>query len=127
MLHTDAFNKSNKRKMTKADYIKNTRLPGVAPEVLDVRRSDYARQFFADLLLQCFYDNIVFAPFIFMDDPLDVNGQRRLAANTSQSSVWPSTSSLVEYPLQSPIAYNRTSKVDPYHLIVNVRISLFGV
>lgn len=37
MLHTDAFNKSNKRKMTKADYVKNTRLPGVAPEVLDVR------------------------------------------------------------------------------------------
>ena len=36
MLHTDAFNKSNKRKMTKADYIKNTRLPGIAPEVLDV-------------------------------------------------------------------------------------------
>ena len=37
MLHTDAFNKSNKRKMTKQDYVKNTRLPGVAPEVLDVR------------------------------------------------------------------------------------------
>jgi Sec7-like guanine-nucleotide exchange factor len=36
MLHTDAFNKSNKRKMTKADYIKNTRLPGVPPDVLDV-------------------------------------------------------------------------------------------
>lgn len=36
MLHTDAFNKSNKRKMTKPDYIKNTRLPGVAPEVLEV-------------------------------------------------------------------------------------------
>ena len=39
MLHTDAFNKSNKRKMTKQDYIKNTRLPGVAPEVLDVSPS----------------------------------------------------------------------------------------
>lgn len=38
MLHTDAFNKSNKRKMTKPDYVKNTRLPGVAPEVLDVSR-----------------------------------------------------------------------------------------
>jgi hypothetical protein len=36
MLHTDAFNKSNKNKMNKADYVKNTRLPGVAPEVLDV-------------------------------------------------------------------------------------------
>ena len=37
MLHTDAFNKSNKKKMTKADYVKNTRLTGVPPEVLDVR------------------------------------------------------------------------------------------
>jgi Sec7-like guanine-nucleotide exchange factor len=37
MLHTDAFNKSNKRKMTKADYRKNTGLPGIASEVLDVR------------------------------------------------------------------------------------------
>lgn len=36
MLHTDVFNPSNKRKMTKQDYIKNTRLPGVPIEVLDV-------------------------------------------------------------------------------------------
>lgn len=36
MLHTDAFNPSNKRKMSKADYIKNTKLPGVPTEVLDV-------------------------------------------------------------------------------------------
>jgi Sec7-like guanine-nucleotide exchange factor len=36
MLHTDAFNKSNKRKMTKADYIKNTQLAGIYPEVLEV-------------------------------------------------------------------------------------------
>lgn len=59
MLHTDAFNKSNKRKMTKADYVRNTRLPGVPSEVLD-----------------CFFDNITFAPFIFIEDPVDVNGQR---------------------------------------------------
>ena len=37
MLHTDAFNPSNKRKMTKSDYIKNTKLPGIPTEVLDVR------------------------------------------------------------------------------------------
>lgn len=36
MLHTDAFNPSNKRKMTKSDYIKNTKLPGIATEVLEV-------------------------------------------------------------------------------------------
>ncbi|KAJ7900023.1 hypothetical protein B0H14DRAFT_2671934 [Mycena olivaceomarginata] len=57
MLHTDAFNKSNKRKMTKADYIKNTRLPGVPPEVLD-----------------CFFDNIVVTPFIFrVGNPLSAS------------------------------------------------------
>lgn len=37
MLHTDAFNKSNKNKMTKADYARNTRLDGVNRLVLDVR------------------------------------------------------------------------------------------
>jgi len=36
MLHTDAFNKSNRRKMTKADYVKNTSLPGVETEILEV-------------------------------------------------------------------------------------------
>ena len=36
MLHTDAFNRHNKHKMTKPDYIKNTRLPDLPPEVLDV-------------------------------------------------------------------------------------------
>ena len=36
MLHTDAFNKSNKNKMTKADYVKNTKLPGIPPEILEV-------------------------------------------------------------------------------------------
>ncbi|CAJ0921985.1 17896_t:CDS:10 [Entrophospora sp. SA101] len=35
MLHTDAFNKSVKRKMTKEDFIKNTRIDGVAPEILE--------------------------------------------------------------------------------------------
>jgi hypothetical protein len=51
MLHTDAFNKSNKRKMTKADYVKNTRLPGVPPEVLDVCRLTYINVHFPDHLL----------------------------------------------------------------------------
>lgn len=36
MLHTDAFNPSNKIKMTKADYIKNTSLAGLPSEVLGV-------------------------------------------------------------------------------------------
>lgn len=51
MLHTDAFNRHNKNKMTKADYVRNTRLDGV-PETT----------------LEAFYDNITFTPFVFIED-----------------------------------------------------------
>lgn len=37
MLSTDQFNPSNKSKMSKADYVRNTRLDDVAPEILEVR------------------------------------------------------------------------------------------
>ncbi|KAF8649855.1 hypothetical protein AX16_005618 [Volvariella volvacea WC 439] len=100
MLHTDAFNKSNKRKMTKADYIKNTRLPGISPEVLD-----------------CFYDNIVFAPFIFIEDPVDVNGQRGLTTESNSSrNISPASSPSVG---QTNSLLAKGNKVDPYHLIAN--------
>jgi hypothetical protein len=36
MLHTDAFNRHNKNKMSKSDYVRNTRLDGVSPLVLEV-------------------------------------------------------------------------------------------
>ena len=38
MLHTDVFNSNNKNKMSKADYVKNTRLDGVPQIVLEVRK-----------------------------------------------------------------------------------------
>ncbi|KAI0778081.1 hypothetical protein BD413DRAFT_608746 [Trametes elegans] len=101
MLHTDAFNKSNKRKMTKPDYIKNTRLPGVAPEVLD-----------------CFYDNIVFAPFIFIEDPLDVNGQRGLvpdAISRRMSTINASSPGGING--SSSTLLGKGNKIDPYFLI----------
>ncbi|KAH9937596.1 uncharacterized protein B0H18DRAFT_1100723 [Fomitopsis serialis] len=97
MLHTDAFNKHNKRKMTKADYMKNTRLPGVPPEVLD-----------------CFYDNIVFAPFIFIEDSGDHGHRNTLPdpVNARRMSVYnvpptPGSSTLL----------GKGNKIDPYYLI----------
>ncbi|KAK0465410.1 uncharacterized protein EV420DRAFT_1514239 [Desarmillaria tabescens] len=99
MLHTDAFNKSNKRKMTKADYVKNTRLPGVSSEVLD-----------------CFYDNIVFAPFIFVEDPLDINGQRGFVSEGSRINL--SVSGTSPNGSGSGIL-GKGNKVDPYYLISN--------
>ncbi|KAF9229474.1 hypothetical protein BS17DRAFT_723271 [Gyrodon lividus] len=97
MLHTDAFNKSNRRKMTKADYMKNTTLPGMIPEVLD-----------------CFYDNIVFAPFVFIEDPLEPNSN--IEGNLSR----PLTSSGLPSPMvQSRNMLLTRSKIDPYYLITN--------
>ncbi|KZT21638.1 hypothetical protein NEOLEDRAFT_1073097 [Neolentinus lepideus HHB14362 ss-1] len=103
MLHTDAFNKSNKKKMTKADYIKNTRLPGVPPEVLD-----------------CFYDNIVFAPFIFIEDPLDINGQRGVLTEGSPSRRG-TVAALGSCPANasSTNLLGRGTKIDPYYLITH--------
>lgn len=37
MLHTDVYNRNNRHKMTRADYVRNTRLDGVSPAVLEVR------------------------------------------------------------------------------------------
>ncbi|KAL1690360.1 hypothetical protein GGG16DRAFT_92381 [Schizophyllum commune] len=104
MLHTDAFNKSNKRKMTKPDYIRNTRLPGVAPEVLD-----------------CFYDNIVFAPFIFIEDPVDVNGQRsvipEVPSSRTLSSLANSAAAATANNGSGSMFSGKASRVDPYYLI----------
>ncbi|KAG2117770.1 uncharacterized protein F5147DRAFT_668594 [Suillus discolor] len=95
MLHTDAFNKSNKRKMSKVDYQKNTAISGIIPEVLD-----------------CFYDNIVFAPFIFIEDPMD---PPRPSIDGSLSRP---TSTIVP---MTPIGGTLLSrpKIDPYYLITN--------
>ncbi|CAE6537533.1 unnamed protein product [Rhizoctonia solani] len=92
MLHTDAFNKSNKNKMTKPDYVKNTRMPGLPSEVLDY-----------------FFDNIVFAPFIFIEDATDVNGQRGFV---DRGSVTP-----VSNPNSSGTLLSTRTKIDPYYII----------
>ena len=59
MLHTDAFNKNNKYKMQKADYIRNTR-----------------GQYVSEDILACFYDNICYTPFIHVEDDFDVHSER---------------------------------------------------
>ncbi|KAF2862468.1 hypothetical protein K470DRAFT_256098 [Piedraia hortae CBS 480.64] len=55
MLHTDVFNKNNKRKMQKLDYIKNT-----------------SGQHVADEILACFYDNICYTPFVHCEEDADL-------------------------------------------------------
>ncbi|KAF9015320.1 hypothetical protein BDQ17DRAFT_1269079 [Cyathus striatus] len=101
MLHTDAFNKSNKHKMSKADYVKNTLLPGIAQEVLEY-----------------LYDNIVFAPFIFIEEPLESNGHSS-ASSASENRLSISTTTPISAVPGGNSLLSRANKVDPYYLIGN--------
>ena len=97
ILHTDVFNKNNKHKMTKSDYTKNARGQGVAEEILE-----------------CFYDNISYTPFIHVEDDVDIHGERIIAPKSRKSI----------FPIPSADSLKRPSRepVDPYTLILDNRL-----
>ncbi|KAL9029076.1 MAG: hypothetical protein Q9196_002639 [Gyalolechia fulgens] len=97
ILHTDVFNKNNKHKMQKLDYTKNARGTGVADEILE-----------------CFYDNILYTPFIHVDDDLDINGER-IVAHGSKKNLFPR-------PSTDLIRRKANEPVDPYTLILDGRL-----
>lgn len=70
MLHTDVYNRSNKQKMTKAEYVRNTRLEGVSPAVLEVRHPHlYVRFTWTQVLLsKVFHENTCHSEFVFAGD-----------------------------------------------------------
>lgn len=95
ILHTDVFNKNNKRKMQKHDYVRNTRGEGLAEEILE-----------------CFYDNISYTPFIHVEDEIN-HGVRRLAPKTRSPLFKVSSSdNLAKGPL------------DPYALILEGKLHI---
>lgn len=99
MLHTDAFNKNNKRKMQKADYIKNTRGQDVSEDVL-----------------ACFYDNICYTPFIHFDeDDFDASSERLAAAKSKKTKL----KGAAQDPSKKP-----NGPVDPYSLIIDSRLDV---
>lgn len=97
ILHTDVFNKNNKNKMQKQDYTKNARDQGVADEILE-----------------CFYDNIAYTPFIHLDGEQDLSNEK-MAARKLKKTMFarPSTDSLGR-PSREP--------VDPYTIILDDRM-----
>ncbi|EMS19609.1 ARF guanyl-nucleotide exchange factor [Rhodotorula toruloides NP11] len=118
MLNTDHFNPNAKSKMTKADYIKNTRIDGVAPEILEY-----------------LYDQITLAPFIFVDDGMPGAGFLGPSTSTASllgGSIGPSGSSASvasSAAANSGLFTNNASKgkVDPYHLIATNQTRRFRV
>ncbi|EEP75934.1 predicted protein [Uncinocarpus reesii 1704] len=96
ILHTDVFNKNNKRKMQKQDYVRNTRGEGLAEEILE-----------------CFYDNICYTPFIHVEDEVNL-GVRRLGPK--------SRSPLFKVAGSDHISRASRDPVDPYTLILEGKL-----
>ncbi|KAJ6164129.1 hypothetical protein N7470_002801 [Penicillium chermesinum] len=94
ILHTDVFNKNNKRKMQKPDYVKNTRGEGIADDILE-----------------CFYENVSYTPFIHVED---ANIRDRHLAKPKRA-LFKSTSS-------EHLARATREPVDPYALIMDGKL-----
>lgn len=97
ILHTDVFNKNNRHKMQKSDYTKNAQGQGVAEEILE-----------------CFYDNISYTPFIHVEDDVDINGERIIAHRPRKS--------IFAKPNVDPLKKPSREPVDPYTLILDNKL-----
>lgn len=101
MLHTDFFNKNNKHKMQKLDYVKNT-------------SRAISNEGISNDILECFYHNITYTPFIRMEDEFDINGEKIVPHRPKRG------------------LFNRASQdgkrikepVDPYTLIIDNQLDL---
>ncbi|KAL4986041.1 hypothetical protein BDW68DRAFT_164019 [Aspergillus falconensis] len=94
ILHTDVFNKNNKRKMQKGDYVKNTRGEGVAEDILE-----------------CFYENISYTPFIRIED-----------SNLSTRHLAKPKKALFRVPSAENLSRATREPVDPYALIMDGKL-----
>lgn len=95
ILHTDVFNKNNKRKMSKADYLKNTGGQGIFDDILE-----------------CFYDNINYTPFIHMEDDQASSGDRGSLSKSKRKQI-------LVGPGNDPAKRAMKEPVDPYLLILD--------
>lgn len=95
ILHTDVFNKNNKRKMQKPDYVKNTRGEGISDDILE-----------------CFYENISYTPFIHVEDA----NMRDRHLTKPRRALFKSTSS-------EHLSLVSREPVDPYALIMDGKIA----
>ena len=113
MLHTDAFNRNNKRKMGRSEYVRNTQGQGVGEEVLG-----------------CFYDNICYTPFVHYEEEVDINGERVLPFKPKKSKLKGGAISVVESTsltgggaaASSGKEKKMSGPLDPYNLLIEQRL-----
>ncbi|QDS75190.1 hypothetical protein FKW77_008618 [Venturia effusa] len=90
---SDFFNKSNKFKMKKQDYVKNAATEGVSVDVLD-----------------CFYDNIIYTPFIRVEDDFDTKTMHSRKSKRTPKALKNALPTQVRKPSKEPL--------DPYPLLL---------
>ena len=101
ILHTDFFNKNNKHKMQRAEYVKNSReQSGIAPEILEY-----------------FYDNIAYTPFIHVEDDMQMASDKHVTQESPRK--WPS-----KPPGAPSLKKGNTGPIDPYTLIFESKLDL---
>ncbi|KAF1961630.1 hypothetical protein CC80DRAFT_195280 [Byssothecium circinans] len=99
ILHTDFFNKNNKRKMQRVDYIKNSSCEGVSEDVLG-----------------CFYDNVIYTPFIHIEDEVDL---KNLSSKRTKRTA------VLKGPLNNDPAKKASREpIDPYTLILEGKLDV---
>ncbi|CAO1615365.1 unnamed protein product [Sympodiomycopsis kandeliae] len=101
MLHTDAFNRNAKVKMTKADYVKNSSSSGVPQDILEY-----------------LYDNLTFTQFVYSNED---DAQRKAIENASSHG----NSGSGFLSSKSNSSKDRSQKIDAYLLIKQGRLSQF--
>lgn len=94
ILHTDVFNKNNKRKMQKQDYVKNTRGESVSDDILEY-----------------FYENVSYTPFIHIED---THVSSRYLAKPRRALFRTTSAENLPRPSREP--------VDPYTLILEDKL-----
>ncbi|KAH8425494.1 Arf family guanine nucleotide exchange factor SYT1 [Aspergillus melleus] len=94
ILHTDVFNKNNKRKMQKPDYVKNCRGEGLAEDILE-----------------CFYENISYTPFIHIED-----------GNATGRNLSKPRRTLLKTASSDHLSRVSREPVDPYTLIMDGKL-----
>ncbi|KAK3060964.1 hypothetical protein LTS18_007321, partial [Coniosporium uncinatum] len=101
VLQTDIFNRNNKRKMTRQDYIKNTRSESRT----------------CDDVLGYFYENIAYTPFIRVED--DEGFKQQVKRNRTKNIL-----AKAPVPVVDPIKKVTVSKepVDPYLIIFEAKL-----
>lgn len=118
ILHTDFFNSNNKHKMQRHDYVKNSTRKEPSQESREAKAElNDEPSGVTPEILECFYDNIVYTPFIHLEDEVELTSERIIAHKASSRNVLrPSSTHSVKKSNSGPI--------DPYLLIFDGRLDV---